>query len=136
MTKNTNEFTKALENMFATAPVNYDEIVKNAAEYNSKFSKIALDSAKNFADLSQAWAVDTFGKMDTLTKVQSEPADYAKVTAEFASAQAQAAPEHVAAFAEVAKKAQIETVELMLSAGKAMQAEVAEVAKKATKQAA
>ena len=136
MTKNANDFFASFEKMFAEAPVNYNDVMKNAAEFNSKLSKIALETAKKNAELSQVWATETLGKMDELTKVRNEPAEYAKVATDFVSAQAQTAPEHVAAFAEVAKKAQIETVEVMLAAGKEFQAEAASVAKKAAKQAA
>ncbi len=65
--------------------------------------------------------------------MQNDPADYAKVATDFATAQGQSAPEHVAAFAEIAKNVQMETVELMLSAGKEVQAEAVKVAKKAAK---
>ncbi len=136
MNKIENEFTNAFEKLFTANPMNMQDAAKNVAEYNAKFSKIALDAAKKNAALSQAWANDTLGKMEALTKVQGEPADYAKVATDFVSAQTQASPEHVAAFTEVAKKAQADTVELMLAAGKEFQAEAAEVAKTASKQAA
>jgi len=51
------------------------------------------------------------------------------------SAQAQATPEHVAKFAEVAKSAQMATVELMMAAGKDFQAEAVKTVKTATKAA-
>jgi hypothetical protein len=132
MTNKANEFFNAFEKMFAETPVDYNAWIKNAAEYNSKLSKIALETAKKNAELSQVWAKDTLSKMDVLTKIQDEPADYAKMSADFVSAQTQSAPEHIAALADVAKKAQVETVELMLAAGKQLQTEVAEVAKTAT----
>ena len=54
---------------------------------------------------------------------------------EFASASAEAAAEHMAAFAEVAKKVQMETVELMMAAGKDMQNEATAVATKTAENA-
>ena len=130
MNKIDNEFTKAFEKFFTVNPMNFQDAAKNVAEYNAKFSKIALDAAKKNAALSQAWANETLGKMEVFTKVQGEPTDYAKVAADFVSAQTQASPEHIAAFTEVAKKAQAETVELMLAAGKEFQAEAAKTASK------
>ena len=125
MTKLENEFTKAFEKFFTAAPVNYDETIKNVAEYNAKFYEIALGAAKKNAAINQAWTKETLGKLDALTKVQDDVADYSKVATDIVSAQVQAAPEHISAFAEVAKSAQSDTIELMLSMGKEVQAEVA-----------
>lgn len=63
---------------------------------------------------------------------QTEPADYTKAATDFASAAAELASENLAAFAEVAKKVQMETVELLLAAGKDVSAEASAVVKKAT----
>ncbi|MDP5353960.1 MAG: Phasin, partial [Paracoccaceae bacterium] len=49
-----------------------------------------------------------------------------------ASAATEMASENLAAFAEVAKKVQAETVELMMAAGKDLTAEASNVVKKAT----
>ncbi len=51
---------------------------------------------------------------------------------DFASAQAEVSSESLAAFAEIAKKVQMETVELMLAAGKDMGDEATKAVKKAT----
>ncbi len=136
MTNTTNDFMKSFENLFSEIPGNYSDVLKNAAEYNAKFYKVALDAARENAELSQAWTKEAIAKAEKLAVVKDEPADYAKVTADFVTEQVQATPEHVAAFAEVAKKAQTKTVELILAAGKEMQVEASKVAKKATKQAA
>ena len=53
-----------------------------------------------------------------MSKAKAEPADYAKAMTDFASAYAEVTAEHMAAFAEVAKKVQMDTVELMMAAGK------------------
>ena len=91
---------------------------------------------KKNAELSQAWTKDTLSKLEVATEVQKDPSDYAKVVSDIASSQAQTAPEHIAAFAEVAKKAQMDTVELMLATGKNVRDEATAVVKKATKKAA
>ena len=51
---------------------------------------------------------------------------------DFASSYAEVTAEHMAAFAEVAKKVQTETVELMMAAGKDMSEDASSVVKKAT----
>ena len=132
MAKDTNEFAQLFKKMFASAPVNFKDLLGNVAEYNSKFSQIAMDTAKKNAELSQAWANNTLSKLELLTKVQEDPSSYAKVAKDFVSAQTKSAREHVAAFAEVAKQAQADTVELLLAAGKEQKAGATEVAKKAT----
>ena len=129
----TNDFAKAIENMFTNAPMDmsaFNDVAKNAAEFNSKLSKIALAAAEKNAELTNAWTKETLSKLDQASKVQKDPADYTKAVSDFAAAQAQTSPEHIAAFAEIAKKAQIDTVELLMSAGKDIQAKTSQTAKK------
>lgn len=135
---NTPDFAKMFQDMFSgkmgdTKAMN--DMVKDAAEFGAKFNKIALETAEKNAELSTAWVKESLGKYSAFTKTQGEPADYAKVVSEVVSAQAQATPEHVAKFAEVAKSAQMATVELMMAAGKDFQNEVVKTAKTATKAA-
>ena len=52
---------------------------------------------------------------------------------DFASASGEVAAENMAAFAEIAKKLQMDTVELMMAAGKDVTEGASEVVKKATK---
>ena len=70
--------------------------------------------------------------MTEMSKAKTEPADYAKAMTDFASANAEVAAENIAAFAEVAKKVQMDTVELMMAAGKEFQEDTAKVVKQAT----
>ena len=70
--------------------------------------------------------------MSGVTKARAEPADYTKAVTDFASAQAESSAEHMAAFAEVAKKVQMDTVELMMAAGKDMSEDASAAVKKAT----
>ena len=56
--------------------------------------------------------------MGELAAHKDEPSDYAKAVSDFASRSAELAAEHMAAYAEVAKKVQMDTVDLMLTAGK------------------
>lgn len=136
MAKNTyeNPFAK----LFADLPVDtkaFNDVFKNTAELGEKFSRVALNAAEKNAEISNKWTKDTLAKMAGVTKVQADPADYSKAATDFASASVEAASEHVAAFAEVAKKVQMDTVELMLAAGKNAQAEATAAVKKATTEA-
>ncbi len=54
---------------------------------------------------------------------------------DFASAATESAAEHMSAFAEVAKKLQMETVDLLMAAGKDLADDAQKTAEKASKQA-
>lgn len=136
MTKTTydNPFASLFENM----PVDmnaFGDVFKNSSDLGEKFSKVALAAAEKNAEIASKWTNDTLGKMAGVSKSQKDPADYSKAATDFASASVEAASEHVAAFAEVAKKVQMDTVELLMAAGKEAQAEATSVVKKATTEA-
>ena len=131
----TQDFTKVFSDMAAAFPVDmtaYNEAVKNSAAFGEKFAKVALDAAATSTELSSKWTKETLTKMSSVAKAQKEPADYTKAVTDFASAQAESSAEHLAAFAEVAKKVQMETVELLMAAGKDASEEATAAVKKAT----
>lgn len=129
------DYTAAFKDLMGTLPIDtkaFEGAVANQVALNEKFSAVALDAAEKSADLSSKWTKDTLTKMGALTKAKKEPADYAKSVTDFASASAESAAEHMAAFAEIAKKVQMDTVELMLAAGKDFSDEAQAAVKKAT----
>jgi hypothetical protein len=95
-------------------------------------AKVTLDAAEKSAEISNKWTKDTLAKFGEASKAKTEPTDYSKSMTEFASSSAEMAAENLAAFAEVAKNVQMETVELMLAAGKDMQEDATSAVKKAT----
>jgi hypothetical protein len=113
--------TKAMEDAF-----------KNQAALNEKLSGVALEAAEKSAEISSKYTKETLAKMSEMAKAKTEPADYAKAMTEFASAHAEVTAENMAAFAEVAKKVQMDTVELLMAAGKDMQEDATKVVKQAT----
>ncbi len=112
--------TKAMEDAF-----------KNQAALNEKLSGVALTAVEKSAEISNKWTKETLAKLNDITKAKAEPADYAKAATDFASAQADVAAENMAAFAEIAKKVQTQTMELVLAAGKDMSEDMTAAAKKA-----
>ena len=137
MTKTT-DFTKVMQDMMASFPVDasaFQNAFKTQAAMTEKFSKVALEAAEKSTEISSKWAKETISKLSGAAKAKAEPADYSKAVTEFASAAAELASENMAAFAEVAKKVQMETVELMLAAGKDASEEAQAVVKKATTEA-
>ncbi|MDA5094277.1 Phasin [Aliiroseovarius sp. KMU-50] len=129
------DFTKMFQDVLGAFPVDMtvaQDAFKSQAELGEKFSKVALQAADKSAEISTKWTKETLTKMGDVTKAKEEAADYSKAVTDFASAQAELAAENLAAFAEVAKKVQAETVELMLAAGKDLGEETQAAVKKAT----
>ncbi|MGB4789255.1 MAG: phasin, PhaP [Lentibacter algarum] len=129
------DFTATLKDMMGAFPVDtaaFEGAFKNQAALGEKFSSVALEAAEKSAAISTKWTSETLAKLGDMSKVKAEPADYAKAITDFASAQAEVASGNMAAFAEVAKKVQMETVELMMAAGKSASEEATTAVKKAT----
>ncbi|QFT62236.1 Phasin protein [Roseivivax halotolerans] len=129
------DFTAMMKDMMGSFPVDtkaMEDAFKTQATLNEKLSGVALEAAEKSAELSSKWTKDTLSKMSELSKAKAEPADYAKAMTDFASAQAEVTAEHMAAFAEIAKKVQMDTVELMMAAGKDMSEDASAAMKKAT----
>ena len=131
----TQDFTTVMKDMMGAFPVDtaaMEDAFKTTATLNEKLSHVALEAAEKSAEISNKWTKDTIAKLGEMSKAKTEPADYAKAMTDFASASAEVAAENMAAFAEIAKKVQMDTVELMMAAGKDMSEDAAAVMKKAT----
>lgn len=134
MTK-TNDFSKVMQDMMASFPVDASALqntFKTQAAMAEKFSKVALEAAEKSTEVTTKWAKDTIAKLGDASKAKTEPTDYTKAMTDFASAAAEMAAENLASFAEIAKKVQMETVELMLAAGKDISEDATAAVKKAT----
>lgn len=121
MATKTPDFTKTFQDMMANFPVDtssFQEAVKTQQALNEKLAKVALGAAERSTEISAQWAKDSIARMGELTASKEEPTDYAKAVTDYASASAEVAAEHMASYAEVAKKVQMDTVDLMLTAGK------------------
>ena len=134
MTK-TPDMQKMVQDMMASFPVDnaaFQNAFKTQAAMAEKMSKVALEAAEKSTEITSKWAKDTLAKVSGVTTAKTDPADYSKAVSDFASAASEMAAENLAAFAEVAKKVQMETVELMLAAGKDITEETNAAVKKAT----
>lgn len=133
----TPDFTKTLQDMMANFPIDTSsltEALKSQSALTEKLAKVALTAAERSTEISAQWAKDSIARLGELAVVKEEPADYAKAVTDYASASAEVAAEHMAAFAEVAKKVQMDTVDLMLTAGKDLSSDVQKVAEKAARE--
>ena len=129
---NFEDYSKNFEKMMSQSPIKFDDAMKSVMDYNSKFGKIALDTVKKNTELSQAWAKESLSALDPFVKSTEKPEDFMKISTDYVSSQTQSTPKHIAEFAEVAKKAQLETIDLMMKAGKDAQEELSSAKKKAT----
>jgi hypothetical protein len=132
---NTPDMTAMMKDMMGAFPVDtssMEDAFKTTATLNEKLSGVALTAVEKSTEISSKWTKETVAKLSEMSKAKTDPADDAKAMTDFASAQAESAAEHMAAFAEIAKKVQMDTVELMMAAGKNMQEEATSAVKKAT----
>ncbi|MCA8884896.1 MAG: phasin, PhaP [Rhodobacteraceae bacterium] len=130
-----NDVTKMMQEMMGSFPIDtkaLQDAFKTSATLSEKMSKVALEAAEKSTEISSKWTKETLAKLAEVTSVKDEPADYGKAVTDFASSQAEMTSEALAAFAEVAKKVQMETVELMLAAGKDISEDATAAVKKAT----
>lgn len=135
MAKAQQDFTKVMQDMLGAFPVDtkaFQDAFKSQAVLGEKMSKVALNAAEQSAEISSKWTKDTIARLGDVSTVKAEPTDYTKSITDFASASAEQAAENLAAFAEVAKKVQMETVELILAAGKELGEDATTAVKKAT----
>lgn len=131
----TPDFTKTMQDMMAKFPVDtssFQDAFRSQTALGEKMAKVALAAAERSTEISAQWAKDTIARMGELASSKEEPAEYAKAMSDFATAATEMAAEHMASFAEVAKKVQMDTVDLMLTAGKDLAADAQKVAEKAT----
>ena len=135
MAKATNDMNKMMKDMMGAFPVDtaaFQEVFKTQAAFADKMSKVVLDAAEKSTEISAGWTKSTIGKLGVVTNAKADPTDYTKAMTDFASTQAEMSAESMAAFAEVAKKVQMETVELMMAAGKDFGDDASKAVKKAT----
>jgi hypothetical protein len=131
----TNDMTKMMKDMMGSMPMDtkaIQDMFQNQAAFAEKMSKVVLEAAEKSTEVSTQWTKSTLAKIGDVATAKAEPTDYAKSVTDFASASAESAAEHMAAFAEIAKRVQMDTVELMMAAGKDMTAEATAAVQKAT----
>jgi hypothetical protein len=131
---NSQDFTAVFKDMMGSFPVDtksMEEQFKSSSTLAEKMSGVAIDAAGKSAELSAKWTKETLSKVEAMASAKADPADYAKAMTDFASTSAEAASEHLSAFAEIAKKVQAQTMELMMAAGKGMSEDMSAAAKKA-----
>lgn len=118
----TPDFTKMFA-QFGKTPFDATAMTRSQAQLAERMSAVAIEAAQKSTDLSARWMQDALAKFADVTRAKDEAADYAKSMGTFVTTSAESAAEHMAAFAEIAKKVQAETLELLMAAGKDMGAD-------------
>ncbi len=128
------DYAQMMKDMMGNFPVDtssVENMAKSQAALAEKMSSVVIEAAQKSTDLSARWMQDTLTKLSGMTAAKAEPADYAKSVTDFVSNSAESAAEHMAAFAEIAKRVQTETLELLMAAGKDMTEDMTNAARKA-----
>ena len=131
---NNQDFTTMIKDMMGNLPVNtsaMDGLFKSQTQLAERMTAVAIEAAQRSTDLSAKWAQETLAKLSSMSSAKPEPTDYAKSVADFMTGSAETAAEHMAAFAEIAKKVQAETLELLMAGAKDMGQQVTDAASKA-----
>lgn len=129
------DYTKTMQDLMGSFPVDmsaFQDAFKSQAAFGEKLTKVALSAAEKSAEISTKWTKDAIARAGDASKAKEDPADYGQAVTDFASAQSEMVSEHLAAFAEVAKKVQMDTVELVMAAGKDISEDATAAVKKAT----
>lgn len=135
---NTHDATAMFKDAMTAFPIDAsaaEGAFKSSAELNEKISTVALTAAGKSATIAQQWTQQSLKSLSDVSKAKSEPTDYMQAMTDFAAGFSKMATEHMTAFAENAKQAQTETLELFMAAGKNFGEEVTSAAKTATKDA-
>lgn len=124
----TQDFTGIMKDMMTGFPfdaLKVQDAFDAQAAFGQKMTKVALEAAEKSAEISTKWTKATIERASNVTQVKQDPTDAGKAMSDFAASQAELISENLAAFAEVAKKVQMDTVELVVAAGKDLGEEAA-----------
>ena len=134
----TNDFTKGdIKDFLSNLPTDsatLNKSLKQIVNVNQKLSEVALSAAEQSAAVSSNWTRQILDKMDNISKEGNEPADYMRKVSELSSSAFETATNNLTSYAEIARKIQVETLEVLLSAGK-VDSQPEETPKKANKTA-
>ena len=132
---NADDYTRMMKDMMGAMPMD-DAALQNAfksqAAMMERMTRVALEAAEKSTEVSTKWTRATLEKAGETATTKDDPADYSKAMTDFASAQSELASQHASEFAEIARKLQMDTMEVLMAAGKDMQNTATETARTAT----
>jgi predicted phage tail protein len=130
-TQNMNKFFKEF---MASLPMDtsaFEDAVKKQTVVNEKYYNLFLGAAEKSTAISYKWAFDVLTKVQEVQTSKTDPSGYAQSIEDFVSEQSDVATENLAALAEIANKAQLDSVSLFVATAKEVKDETAASVKKA-----
>jgi len=127
--KNFEQFTKFTPDFANAAPL------KAFNDIAAKYREVAVEALNKNVELTTAWMNAAAKDAAVLMTAEAQPTAYAKKAGEIATAAFQDLPARLFAYAEVAKKAQTELFDTVVSVTPKAVEEAAERTKSATKAA-
>ncbi len=127
--KNMEQFTKFMPDFANAAPL------KAFTDMQAKYRAVAIEALNKNVELTTAWMTDAAKDATTLLTPETQPTAYAKKAGELAQAAMQDIPARLFAYAEVAKKAQTELFDTVVTLTPKAVEEVAATTKAAAKSA-
>lgn len=127
--KNMEQFSKMMPDFANAGPM------KAFTDMQAKYRAVAIEALNKNVELTTAWMTDAAKDATTLMTPETQPTAYAKKAGELAQAAMQDIPARLMAYAEVAKKAQTELLDTVVSLTPKVVEEAAEATTKATKAA-
>jgi hypothetical protein len=127
--KNMEQFTKFMPDFANAAPL------KAFTDMQAKYRAVAIEALNKNVELTTAWMTDAAKDATTLLTPEAQPTAYAKKAGELAQATMQDIPARLFAYAEVAKKAQTELLDTVVSLTPKAVEEATATVKAATKSA-
>lgn len=128
--KNFDQFTKFTPDFANAAPF------KAMNDVAAKYRAVAIEALNKNVELTTAWMKDAAKDATALMTTEAQPTDYAKKAGELATAAFQDLPSRLFAYAEVAKKAQAEILDTVVSLTPKAVEEASKTVKAAAKKAA
>jgi len=127
--KNFEQFSKMMPDFANAGPM------KAFTDMQAKYRAVAIEALNKNVELTTAWMTDAAKDATALMTPEAQPTAYAKKAGELAQAAMQDIPARMMAYAEVAKKAQTELLDTVVSLTPKMAEEAAEATTKAAKAA-
>ncbi|MBT9385066.1 phasin, PhaP [Pseudooceanicola sp. CBS1P-1] len=113
------DFSAIMKDFMGSFPVDnsaMEKAFKAQASFGEDFAGAVIEASGKAADLASKWSKGTIAELYELTKAKKEPAAYVEAMSECMASCSALSSEHLAAFAEISKKMQVDTVELTIAA--------------------
>ena len=130
----TQNMNKSFKEFMASLPMDtstFEDAVKKQTVVNEKYYNLFLGAAEKSTAISYKWAFDVLTKVQEVQTSKTDPSEYAQSIEDFVSEQSDVATKNLAALAEIANKAQLDSVSLFVATAKEVKDETAASVKKA-----